>query len=235
MLPSSSETILDCAASRSLSHWLGSRSVVCAASYREARKFGIRSAMPAVTAERLCPSAIFVPPDFTRYRAVSHSIREIFKTHTDLIEPLSWDEAYLAVTQTKSGLATGVEVAVSIRAQIREEVNLTASAGVAANKFLAKIASDWRKPDGLFEIRPQEVLDDILGPLPVGRLPGVGKVTEERLVQLGHKTVGHIRELSLAVLEANFGSHGRRLFELSRGIDASEVVSDRPTQSVSAE
>jgi DNA polymerase-4 len=213
--------------------WLGKRSVVCAASY-EARKYGIRSAMPALTAERLCPSAIFVPPDFTRYRAASHAVREIFQQHTDLIEPLSLDEAYLDVTQAKSGLTTGFEVATAIRAQILEEVHLTASAGVAPNKFLAKIASDWKKPNGLFEIRPEEVLD-FLKPLPVGKLPGVGKVTEDRLTQLCLKTVGEIRALELAVLESNFGSHGRRLYELARGIDNGEVVPDRPTKSISAE
>src|ERR1700683_1575132 len=149
--------------------WKGNRSVACAAPY-EARKFGVRSAMPAIRAERLCPQAIFVAPDFTRYRAVSRSAGEIFSRHTDLIEPLSLDEAYLDVTQAKSGL----EVAVSIRAAIRSELNLTASAGVAPNKFLAKIASDWRKPDGLFEIVPV-MIEEFLRPLPVGRLPGVGK------------------------------------------------------------
>ena len=159
--------------------WLGNRSVVCAASY-EARRFGIRSAMPAVRAERLCPEAVFVPPDFPRYRAVSRLVREIFKRHTDLVEPLSLDEAYLDVTENKTGLLTATRVARAIRAQIREELNLTASAGVAPNKFLAKIASDWRKPGGLFVIQPDEV-DTFLPPLPVGRLPGVGKVTEARL------------------------------------------------------
>jgi DNA polymerase-4 len=213
--------------------WLGNRSVVCAASY-EARKYGIRSAMPALTAERLCPSAIFVPPDFTRYRAVSSAVRDIFKQQTDLIEPLSLDEAYLDVTQTKSGLNSGLEVAICIRTQIREELSLTASAGIAPNKFLAKIASDWKMPDGLFEIRPDEALE-FLHPLPLGRLPGVGKVTEERFAGFGQKTVGDIRALSLEVLESKFGSHGRRLFELARGIDESAVVPDRPTQSISAE
>src|SRR5215472_11687111 len=124
--------------------WRGNRSVVCAASY-EARAFGVRSAKPAIRAERLCPNAIFVAPDFTRYRAVSHDVKEIFKRHTDLIEPLSLDEAYLDVTENKTGLATATRVARTIREQIREELNLTASAGVAPNKFLAKLASDWRK------------------------------------------------------------------------------------------
>jgi DNA polymerase IV len=144
--------------------WKGNRSVVCAASY-QARKFGVHSAMPAVRAERLCPQAIFVAPDFTRYRAVSKSIREIFSRHTDLIEPLSLDEAYLDVTENKAGLPTATLVARTIREQIRQELNLTASAGVAPNKFLAKLASDWRKPDGLFVIQPEEV-DAFLLPLP---------------------------------------------------------------------
>ena len=213
--------------------WLGNRSVVCAASY-EARRFGIRSAMPAVRAERLCPEAIFVPPDFPRYRAVSRLVREIFKQHTDLVEPLSLDEAYLDVTENKTGLPTATRVARAIRAQIREELNLTASAGVAPNKFLAKIASDWRKPDGLFVIQPDEV-DSFLPPLPVGRLPGVGKVTEARLEKLGIRTVGDLRELELPALEGPFGRHGLRLYELARGIDNSPVLPDRPTQSVSAE
>src|ERR1700678_610030 len=133
--------------------WKGNRSVVCAASYEE-RQFGVRSAMPAVRAERLCPEGIFIPPDFTRYRAVSQSTREIFQRHTDLIEPLSLDEAYLDVTENKTGLLTATRVAQTIRQQIREELALSASAGVAPNKFLAKIASDWGKPDGLFVIQP---------------------------------------------------------------------------------
>src|SRR2546425_403425 len=156
--------------------WRGNRSVVCAASY-EARKFGVRSATPAVRAARLCPSAIFLPPDFPRYRAVSRQVREIFKRYTDMIEPLSLDEAYLDVSENKTGLPTATQVARTIREQIRSELNLTASAGVAPNKFLAKIASDWKKPDGLFFIQPEEV-DSFLLPLPVGRLPGVGGITD---------------------------------------------------------
>jgi DNA polymerase IV len=213
--------------------WKGKRSVVCAASY-EARSFGVRSAMPAVRAERLCPGAIFLPPDFTRYRSVSHSVREIFKRHTDLIEPLSLDEAYLDVTENKTRLPTATLVARTIREQIRQELNLTASAGVAPNKFLAKIASDWRKPDGLFVIQPNEV-EAFLLPLPLGRLPGVGKVIGERLANLGAQTVGDLRRLDVAVLEQQFGRYGLRLHELARGVDNSEVVSDRPTQSISVE
>jgi DNA polymerase-4 len=213
--------------------WKGNRSVVCAASY-EARAFGVRSAMPAVRAERLCPGAIFVAPDFTRYRAVSKTVREIFKRHTDLIEPLSLDEAYLDVTQNKTGLPTATLVARTIREQIRHELNLTASAGVAPNKFLAKLASDWRKPDGLFVIQPDDV-DGFLLPLPVGRLPGVGKVTEEKLAKLEIKTGGDLRGLDSSLVEQQFGRFGLRLQELARGIDASEVVPDRPTKSISAE
>ncbi|MGA2687151.1 MAG: DNA polymerase IV [Candidatus Korobacteraceae bacterium] len=213
--------------------WLGNRSVVCAASY-EARSFGVHSAMPGMRAERLCPNAIFIPPDFTRYRAVSRSVREIFKRHTDLIEPLSLDEAYLDVTENKTGLAKATLVARTIRKQIREELNLTASAGVAPNKFLAKLASDWRKPDGLFVIQPEDI-DAFLLPLPVGRLPGVGKVAGEKLAKLGTHTVEDLRALELAVLEHHFGRYGQRLHELAFGIDHNQVVPDRPTQSISVE
>jgi DNA polymerase-4 len=213
--------------------WRGLRSVVCAASY-EARKFGVRSAMPAVRAERLCPQAIFLPPDFTRYKAVSLAVREIFSRHTDLIEPLSLDEAYLDVTENKTGLPTATRVASTIRQQIRSELNLTASAGVAPNKFLAKIASDWRKPDGLFVIQPHEV-EIFLRDLPIGRIPGVGKVTEEHLVTAGIRKVGDIQALSLAELETRFGRHGHRLYELARGVDHSPVVPNRVSKQISAE
>lgn len=213
--------------------WRGARSVVCAASY-EARQFGVRSAMPALRAERLCPDAVFVAPDFNRYRAVSRATREIFARHTDLIEPLSLDEAYLDVTVNKTGIATATRIATAIRQAIREELNLTASAGIAPNKFLAKIASDWNKPDGQKVILPGEV-ERFLTPLPVGRIPGVGKVMEARLKALGVETVGHLREQPLPVLDRQFGKYGRRLHELSQGIDGHPVVPHRPTQSISAE
>src|SRR5579871_4925225 len=213
--------------------WKGKRSVVCAASY-EARRYGVRSAMPAVSAELLCPGAIFIPPDFTRYKAVSQAVREIFQRHTDAIEPLSLDEAYLDVTENKLGLPTATLVAKTIRQQIREELNLTASAGIAPNKFLAKIASDWRKPDGQFVIRPHQV-DAFLAPLPVGRLPGVGKVMEARLAELGIATVGDLRLRAEHELEQRFGRWGRRLRELSLGVDDHPVQPDRPTLQVSAE
>jgi DNA polymerase-4 len=213
--------------------WRGNRSVVCAASY-EARKFGVRSAMPAVRAERLCPNAVFLPPDFPRYRAVSRQVHEILWRHTDLIEPLSLDEAYLDVTENKTGLPTATQVARTIREQIRTELHLTASAGVAPNKFLAKIASDWKKPDGLFVIQPEEV-EAFLLPLPVGRLPGVGKVTEEKLNGFEVHTIADLQRLDLPTLESRFGRYGVRLYELARGVDESKVVPDRPTQSISAE
>jgi len=213
--------------------WKAKRSVVCAASY-EARTFGVRSAMPAVRAQRLCPQAIFIPPDFIRYRAVSRDVHAILGRHTDRIEPLSLDEAYLDVTENKLGLPTATLVARTIREQIRNELNLTASAGVAPNKFLAKLASDWRKPDGLFVIQPEEV-DTFLLPLPVERLPGVGKVTGEKLKNLGVQRVTDLRNLKLSELEAQFGRYGLRLHELARGIDNNPVVPDRPTQSISVE
>ena len=213
--------------------WRGSRSVVCAASY-EARKFGVRSAMPAVRAERLCPQAVFVPPDFSRYKAVSRHVREIFLRHTDLVEPLSLDEAYLDVTEPKSDLPTATAIAETIRAQIREETSLTASAGVAPNKFLAKIASDWRKPDGLFVVRPHQV-EAFLTPLPVGCIPGVGKVMLGKLQALGIQTVGDLRALPREELEQRFGSFGGSLFRRARGIDERQVEPNQPVQSISSE
>src|SRR6516162_8468386 len=213
--------------------WRGNRSVVCAASY-EARAFGVRSAMPAVRAERLCPHAVFVAPDFSRYRAVSRQVRDILAHHTELIEPLSLDEAYLDVTENKTGLRTATLVAPAIGQPIGMELNLPASAGVAPNKFLAKLASDWRKPDGLFVIQPEDV-DAFLLPLPVGRLPGVGKVTGEKLGKLEIQTVRDLRRVDLPALEHHFGRYGQRLYELARCIDDGEVVPDRPTQSISVE
>src|SRR5579864_3173325 len=190
--------------------------------------------MPAKRAERLCPDAIFVAPDFTRYRAVSGDVRAIFKRHTYLIEPLSLDEAYLDVTTNKTALPTATLVARTIREQIRKELNLTASAGVAPNKFLAKLASDWKKPDGLFVIQPDGV-DAFLVPLAVGKLPGVGTVNEEKLAKLGVETVGELRSIERSKLEQKFGRYGVRLYELARGIDENPVVPDRPTKSISVE
>ena len=213
--------------------WTGARSVVCAASY-EARKFGVHSAMPALHAERLCPQGIFVAPDFSRYRAVSRQVREIFCQHTDLVEPLSLDEAYLDVTANKTALTTATRVARAIRAAIKDATELTASAGVAPNKFLAKIASDWRKPDGLFVIQPHEILD-FLAPLPVGRLPGVGATTDHQLRLLGIATVRDLRAVEQDELVRRFGRFGQRLFQLARGEDEHAVEPDRPLQQVSVE
>ena len=213
--------------------WQGKRSVVCAASY-EARKFGVRSAMPCVQAERLCPHAVFIPPDFPRYRVASRSAREIFLRYTDLVEPLSLDEAYLDVTKNKRGVPSATQVAREIREQIKRELRLTASAGVAPNKFLAKIASDWRKPDGLFVIKPVEAID-FLTALAIERLPGVGKVTAKKLAALGIRQVGQIRKLDIADLQRQFGRYGVRLYELAQGIDDNPVEPNRPTQSISAE
>ncbi|MEO8010358.1 MAG: DNA polymerase IV, partial [Dokdonella sp.] len=213
--------------------WRGARSVVCAASY-EARQFGVRSAMPALRAERLCPDAVFVPPDFIRYRAVSRQVREIFLSHTALVEPLSLDEAYLDVTNADSDLPSATAIARRIREQIHESTQLTASAGVAPNKFLAKIASDWRKPDGLFVIKPAHV-DAFLAPLPVARIPGVGRIMDGKLAALGIRNVGDLRAWSGRDLERHFGRYGQRLHDLARGIDEHAVTPDRPLQSISAE
>jgi DNA polymerase-4 len=165
---------------------------------------------------------------------VSLAVREIFSRHTDLIEPLSLDEAYLDVTENKTGMPTATRVAIKIREEIRQELNLTASAGVAPNKFLAKIASDWKKPDGLFVIQPHQV-HDFLRDLPIGRIPGVGKVTEQYLVDAGIKTVGDVQGMDTESLEMRFGRYGLRLYELARGIDHSPVVPNRLPKSISAE
>ncbi len=213
--------------------WAGERSVVCAASY-EARKFGVHSAMPASRAKRLCPEGVWRVPDFERYRAVSKQIREIFGRHTPLVEPLSLDEAYLDVTQELTGIPTATETAEKIRSEIREETNLTASAGVAPNKFLAKIASDWRKPDGCFVIRPHQV-ERFLMPLPVRKIPGVGKATEAMLLEMNIQTVGDLYQFEQPELIARFGKWGTRLWELARGIDESPVEPSRKRKSWSSE
>ncbi|MBS3895863.1 DNA polymerase IV [Silanimonas sp.] len=213
--------------------WKGPRSVVCAASY-EARAFGVRSAMPALRALRLCPKAVFVPPDFARYKAVSMQVRAIFERHTALIEPLSLDEAYLDVGSDLQNLGSATAVARAIRASIVEELALTASAGVAPNKFVAKIASEHRKPDGLFVVPPPRVLS-FLAPLPVARLPGVGQVMADRLARLAIHRVGELRAVPTPLLVHRFGRWGLRLAELARGIDEAPVVPTRTRQSLSAE
>jgi DNA polymerase-4 len=213
--------------------WPGERSVVCAASY-EARKFGVHSAMPATRAKRLCPEGVFIHPNFEKYRAVSKEIRAIFERHTPLVEPLSLDEAYLDVTVELTGIPTATETAETIRREIRAETNLTASAGVAPNKFLAKIASDWKKPDGCFVIRPHQIESFLVG-LPVRKIPGVGKVTERHLSEMKIATVGDIQQFTAEELVARFGKWGTRLWELARGIDESPVEPSQKRKSWSSE
>jgi len=209
------------------------RGVVAAASY-EARKFGVRSAMPSLTARRLCPDLVFVPPRFEVYRAVSAQVREIFAEYTSLIEPLSLDEAYLDVTQNLQGIPTATEVAKRIRAAIRERTGLTASAGVAPNKFLAKLASDYRKPDGLFVIQPHEAADFVLG-LDVGDFHGIGPATKERMNEMGVFTGADLRSQPLELLRDRFGKSGEYYYWISRGIDHRPVQPDRVRKSVGAE
>ena len=211
----------------------GHRGVVMAASY-EARKYGVRSAMPAVTAKRLCPELIFVKTRFDVYRAVSQQIRSIFLDYTDLVEPLSLDEAYLDVTEDRCGLGTARAVAEDIRRRIRDETGLTASAGVSYCKFIAKLASDYRKPDGLTVITPERG-PEFVASLPVARFHGVGPVTARKMEALGIFTGADLKEWSLAALEAQFGSSGSWYYRICRGIDERDVKPDRPYKSVSAE
>ena len=211
----------------------GHRGVVMAASY-EARKYGVRSAMPAVSARRRCPELIFVKTRFDVYRAVSQQIRAIFLDYTDLVEPLSLDEAYLDVSEDRTGLGTARAIAEDIRRRIREETGLTASAGVSYCKFIAKLASDYRKPDGLTVITPERGAEFVAS-LPVDRFHGVGPVTARKMQSLGIVTGADLREWSLPALEAQFGSAGRWYHRICRGIDEREVKPDRPYKSVSAE
>src|SRR3954449_3826392 len=211
----------------------GHRGVVTAASY-EARPFGVRSAMPSVTAKRRCPALIFVKPRFDVYRAVSQQIRAIFFDYTDLIEPLSLDEAYLDVTEDRFGLGSARAIAEDIRRRIREETGLTASAGVSYCKFIAKLASDHRKPDGLTVITPERGADFVAS-LPVARFHGVGPVTAKKMERLGILSGADLREWSLPALQAHFGSSAEWYWRIARGIDEREVKPDRPYKSVSAE
>jgi DNA polymerase-4 len=211
----------------------GHRGVVAAASY-EARKYGVHSAMPSVTAKRKCPELLFVKPRFDAYREVSNQIRAIFADYTDLIEPLSLDEAYLDVTEDRLGLGTARAIAEDIRRRIREETSLTASAGVSYCKFIAKLASDYRKPDGLTVIRPEQG-PEFVASLPVARFHGVGPVTAGKMEALGILTGADLRAWSLPELEARFGSSGAWYHRICRGIDEREVKPDRPYKSVSAE
>ncbi|MFN8392725.1 MAG: DNA polymerase IV [Bdellovibrionota bacterium] len=209
------------------------RGVVAAASY-EARKFGIRSAMPSRQAARLCPAAVFLKPRFEQYRKVSSQIMEIFHRVTDKVEPLSLDEAYLDVTENKLGVPLGRDLARFIKDTIRAETGLTASAGVAANKFLAKIASDFNKPDGLTVIPPERA-DAFLENLSVRKLPGVGPKTEERLAGMGVFTCQHLRRFSISELQSAFGKSGDWYYRIARGIDERPVDSDWERKSLGAE
>ena len=209
------------------------RGVVAAASY-EARKFGVRFAMPSITAKRQCPDLIFVKPRFDAYEAVSRQIREIFAEHTHVIEPLSLDEAYLDVTENLKGFATATEIAMEIRTKIRAETSLTASAGVSYNKFLAKLASDHRKPDGLFVITPK------MGPafvenLPVSKFHGVGPATAAKMNKLGIETGRDLRAQSMAFLQEHFGKAGGFYYWIARGVDDRPVRTNRVRKSVGAE
>jgi DNA polymerase-4 len=209
------------------------RGVVAAASY-EARRFGIRSAMASVTARRKCPDLVFVKPRFEVYKEISLQIRQIFAEYTPLIEPLSLDEAYLDVTENLKGVAFATRIAQDIRARIREATGLTASAGVSYNKFLAKIASDQRKPDGLFVITP-EMGPAFVETLPVGKFHGIGPVTAARMNQLGIFTGLDMRAQPLAVLQEHFGKAGAYYHSIARGIDHRPVRPDRIRKSVGAE
>jgi DNA polymerase-4 len=209
------------------------RGVVMAASY-EARKYGVRSAMPSVTAKRRCPEIIFVKTRFDVYREVSRQIRAIFADYTHLVEPLSLDEAYLDVTADRAGLGTARATAEEIRRRIRDETGLTASAGVSYCKFVAKLASDQNKPDGLCVITPERA-QAYIATLPVSRFHGIGPVTARKLEALGIHTGADLQERSLAELEARFGSSGHWYWRICRGIDEREVNPDRPYKSVSAE
>jgi len=211
----------------------GHRGVVAAASY-ESRKFGVRSAMPSVTAKRRCPDLIFVKPRFDIYRAVSNQIRAIFADYTDLVEPLSLDEAYLDVTEDRHGLGSARAIAEDIRHRIREETGLTASAGVSYCKFVAKLASDQRKPDGLCVITPERG-PEFVASLPVSRFHGIGPVTAAKMERLGIVTGADLRAWSLPELHAQFGSSGDWYWRICRGIDDRAVRPDRPYKSVSAE
>src|SRR5882762_11325594 len=209
------------------------RGVVAAASY-EARKFGVRSAMPSITAKRQCPDLIFVKPRFEAYKAVSLQIRQILAEYTPIIEPLSLDEAYLDVTENLQGIGSATEIAEKIRARIRAETELTASAGVSYNKFLAKLASDHRKPDGLFVITPA-MGPEFVETLPVRKFHGVGPATAAKMGRLGIKTGLDLRAQTLAFLQQHFGKAGSYYYWVARGVDERPVRADRIRKSVGAE
>jgi len=211
----------------------GERSVVAAASY-EARKFGVRSAMPSVIAKRLCPNLIFVRHNFARYTEVSASIHEIFREYTDLIEPLSIDEAFLDVTKDKKNIGSATVIAKKIRNEIKSRTGLTASAGVSVNKFLAKIASDINKPDGLFLIKPEDA-EKFIESLAVEKFYGIGKVTAQKMHKLGIHTGADLKRWDLVSLVRNFGKSGVFFYDIVRGIDDRPVEPDQERKSVGTE
>ncbi len=211
----------------------GPRGVVAAASY-EARKYGVRSAMPSFKAKQLCPDLVFVKHRFDAYKAASRTIRDVFQRYTDLIEPLSLDEAYLDVTSPKQGGDIATEIAARIKGEIKEATDLTASAGVSFNKFLAKIASDLDKPDGLSVIRPQQA-DAFIVTLPIERFFGIGPVTARKMKETGIHTGLDLRRRSEDELVRRFGKVGRHYYRISRGRDDREVRADRPNKSIGAE
>jgi DNA polymerase-4 len=207
--------------------------VVATCNY-EARRYGIHSAMATAQAVKLCPDLILIPPNMEKYRVASRQIMDIYRDYTDLVEPLSLDEAYLDVTNSPHCKGSATLIAQEIRRRIAETVGITASAGVAPNKFVAKIASDWNKPDGLFLVKPGEV-DAFVAALPVKKLFGVGKVTAAKLHSLGAQTCGDLRDWSLDKLQQHFGSFGARLYDLCRGIDYRDVNPVRERKSISTE
>lgn len=209
------------------------RGVVAAASY-EARKFGVYSAMPSVTARKKCPQLIFVKPRFDVYKSVSEEIRLIFQRFTDLIEPLSLDEAYLDVTENKKGMISATDVAAEIKKMIKQKTGLTASAGVSINKFLAKIASDYEKPDGLFVIKPN-MAQHFVDQLPVEKFYGVGKVTAAKMKSLGILTGLELKQWSKQELVQQFGKAGHYFFDVANGLDNRPVISHRERKSIGAE
>ncbi|MDM1335299.1 DNA polymerase IV [Acinetobacter pseudolwoffii] len=209
------------------------RAVVAAASY-PAREYGLRSAMSMGQARKLCPQVIVIEPDFAKYRQVSAQIHQIFQQYTALIEPLSLDEAFLDVTENLQQIPSATEVAMRIREDIFQATGLTASAGVAPNKFLAKIASDWHKPNGICVIKPSQVQQFIQN-LPLKKIPGVGKVTQEKLKSLNLDTLGDLQQMDEAILIQHFGKYGRRLFLYAQGIDERPVEVERERQQISKE
>lgn len=211
----------------------GKRGVVSAASY-EARKFGVRSAMSGVLAKKRCPELIFVTPRFERYKEISKQIRKIFFEYTDLVEPLSLDEAYLDVTENKKGMLSASLIAEEIRQKIFERVGLTASAGISINKFIAKVASDYNKPNGQKTVSPEDVIP-FLEDLEIRKFYGVGKVTAEKMYQLGIFTGIDLKQKSLAYLERHFGKSGSYYYNVVRGIHYGKVKPNRLPKSVAAE